>query len=257
MHLARKLPIEHRLHWACGIQLQQQAVEGAQKAMANITSHNCTAVYLFSALTCVLSLARGCDDWRSIAANDDQSPGKNCESFLEWVVLYRGTRLLLSPPYEEVLLSGPLRPMFELGLQRRERVLAPLATMDTAKSGPLLKLQAAIYNHVKDTDRLEAYDTAIDHLRRAFHAVYDKPMEDLENMDVFAWMFSIPDAYVALLKQQDPIALALFACFASLIQEMRRMWWTHGWGEWCVSQICSKLKEAAVWLVQHVIDVTS
>ncbi|KAH7165249.1 hypothetical protein EDB81DRAFT_917216 [Dactylonectria macrodidyma] len=180
----------------------------------------------------------------------------SCNGFLEWVILYRGTRILLSPPYEEVLHSGVLRPMFELGLERRRGLLAPLGTLDTAKTSLLLKLQAAIHSHVKDAERLEAYDATIDHLRRAFHAVYDKPIEDLKNMDVFAWMFSISDGYVALLKQQDPVALALFACFASLVREMRRMWWTHGWGEWCISQICTELKKEEDWLVQYVSDIT-
>ncbi|KAL5610894.1 hypothetical protein FOBRF1_007011 [Fusarium oxysporum] len=255
MHMAHELPDEHKARWASAIELQQQAVTGAQKALNNITTENCTAVYLFSALTCVISLARGCGHLPKCGHDNEQPFEIGCESLLEWVVLYRGTRHLLGPPYEEVLHSGPLKPMFVLGIERQIRLLAPLASLDTARSSAFSKLQAAVYDRVKDTERLDAYDTTIDHLRRAFHAVYDKPLEELENMDVFAWMFAISDNYVALLKQQDPIALALFACFAGVIREMRCMWWTHGRGECCISQIFYKLKREEEWLVEYVVDI--
>ncbi|KAF5604009.1 C6 zinc finger [Fusarium pseudocircinatum] len=255
MHMAHDLPDEHQAHWASSIELQQQAVTGAQKELNNITTENCSAVFLFSALTCVISLARGCGHSPKCSPDNKHPSETGWESLLEWVVLYRGTRHLLGPPYEEVLHSGPLKPMFELGIERKLRLLAPLATPNTAKSIAFSKLQAAIYDRVEDAKRLDAYDTTTDHLRRAFHAVYDKPLEELENMDVFAWIFAVPDYYVALLKQQDPIALALFACFACLIREMRRMWWTHGRGECCISQILYKLRREEEWLVEHVVNI--
>ncbi|XEV01200.1 hypothetical protein FSHL1_006487 [Fusarium sambucinum] len=255
MHMAHELPDEHQARWASGIELQQQAITGAQEALNNITTENCTAVFLFSALTCVISLARGCGHSPKCGPDNERPPEIGWESFLEWVILYRGTRHLLSSPYEEILHSGPLKPIFELGIERRSRLLAPLASLDKAKSSALSKLQAAIYDRVNDTERLDAYDTTIDHLQRAFHAVYDKPLEELENMDVFAWMFAISDNYVALLKQQDPVALALFACFACLIREMRHMWWTHGWGECCIGQIFYKLKREEEWLIGYVVNV--
>lgn len=268
IHLAHERPDERRQHWAKGIELQQQGVAGAQQAMKEFTPQNCTAVYLFSALTCMLSLARGCGDPGGTDGTTSPPGG-----FMEWVVLYRGVRFFLSPPYDEILHSGPLRPMFELGLQRRLRLLGPVSmplAPETAagsgsdaeaesqrreagnqKSRSVLHFQAVIHDRVADTNRLEAHDSAIDHLQRAFRAVYDRPAEDLENMDVFAWMFSVSDEYVALLKQRDPIALALFACFAGLIREMHRMWWTHGWGEWCIRHVCSDLEDWLVELVQH------
>ncbi|RKL09276.1 hypothetical protein BFJ68_g9220 [Fusarium oxysporum] len=255
MHMAHKLPDEHQAYWALGIELQQQAVTGAQKALDNITTENCTAVFLFSALTCVISLARGCGHSPKCGPGSEHPSEIGCESLLEWVVLYRGTRHLLGPPYDEVLHSGPLKPMFELGSERRMRLLAPLATLDTAKSSAWSKLQAVIYDRVKDRERLDAYDTTVDHLRRAFHAVYDKPLDELENVDVFAWMFAISDNYVALLKLHDPIALALFACFAGLMREMHSMWWTHGRGECCISQIYYKLKREKEWLVEYVVSI--
>ncbi|KAM5511841.1 hypothetical protein FOXYSP1_06641 [Fusarium oxysporum f. sp. phaseoli] len=255
MHMAHEIPDEHQAHWALGIELQQQAVTGAQKALDNITAENCTAVFLFSALTCVISLARGCGHSPKCGPGSEHPSEIGCESLLEWVVLYRGTRHLLGPPYDEVLHSGPLKPMFELGSERRMRLLAPLATLDTAKSSAWSKLQAVIYDRVKDRERLDAYDTTIDHLRRAFHAVYDKPLDELENVDVFAWMFAISDNYVALLKLHDPIALALFACFAGLMREMHSMWWTHGRGECCISQIYYKLKREEEWLVEYVVSI--
>ncbi|RFN46900.1 c6 zinc finger protein [Fusarium flagelliforme] len=221
MHMAHELPDQNQARWASGIELQQQAVTGAQKALNNITTENCTAVFLFSALTCIISLARGCGHSPKCGPDTEQPTEIGCESLIECVVLYRGTRHLLGPPYEQVLHSGPLKPMFELGSERRIRLFDPLITLDTDQSSAWSKLQTAIYDRVKDTERLDAYDSTIDHLRRAFRAVYDKPLEQLENMDVFAWMFAISDKYVALLRQQDPIALALFACFAGLIREMR------------------------------------
>ncbi|KAH7175063.1 uncharacterized protein B0J16DRAFT_310684 [Fusarium flagelliforme] len=255
MHMAHELPDQNQARWASGIELQQQAVTGAQKALNNITTENCTAVFLFSALTCIISLARGCGHSPKCGPDTEQPTEIGCESLIECVVLYRGTRHLLGPPYEQVLHSGPLKPMFELGSERRIRLFDPLITLDTDQSSAWSKLQTAIYDRVKDTERLDAYDSTIDHLRRAFRAVYDKPLEQLENMDVFAWMFAISDKYVALLRQQDPIALALFACFAGLIREMRCMWWTYGRGECCISQIYHKLKRQDEWLIQYIVNI--
>ncbi|RBR05650.1 uncharacterized protein FIESC28_11313 [Fusarium coffeatum] len=216
MHIAHELPDQNKARWASGIELQQQAVTDAQKALDNVTTENCTAVFLFSALTCIISLARGCGHSPKCGPDTEQPTEIGCESLIECVVLYRGTRHLLGPPYDQVLHSGPLKPMFEVGSERRTRLLDPFMTLDTDQSSAWSKLRAAIYDHVKDTERLDVYDSTIDHLRRAFRAVYDKPLEELENMDVFAWMFAISDKYVALLRQHDPIALALFACFAGL-----------------------------------------
>lgn len=255
MHLARERPSELRDRWACGIELQQQAVARAQQAMASVSAENCTALYLFSALTCIFSLARGQHDRSSLGACAEQ--GHDVGSFLEWVSLYRGTRYFLGPPYGDILEEGPLGPMFKIGRERKEKLLSALELIETTETAPLEKFRDAIRRHVADATRVQVYDSAIDDLARSFQAVLSRPTEEVESMEVFAWVFAISDDFVELLRERDSIALALFGCFASLIRVLRRRWWADGWGEWCIDLISAELKNADAWILDCMSDVTS
>ncbi|KAF6810635.1 C6 zinc finger protein [Colletotrichum sojae] len=121
--------------------------------------------------------------------------------------------------------------MFEIGRERKETLPSAPGLTETAETAPLKRFRDAIRRHVVDATRARVYDPAIDNLARSFRAVLSRPAEEVEGVEVFAWVFAVSDGYVELLRERDPVALALFGCFASLIRVLRRRWWARGWGE--------------------------
>lgn len=112
-----------------GIQLYQKALGRAKVAMEHIPEKTCTELFLFSTLICFFSLAEN----RDVAAQSPKGDGDQDTDLLSWVFLFRGTKTLLKPPYENTLHSSPLERMFEQGRMRTHKLLA-CSTADAAWS---------------------------------------------------------------------------------------------------------------------------
>lgn len=223
LHLSQLRPHSRSSYWSIGVQLYHAALSRAQKEMENVTEENCTEIYIFSMLTCFYSLAQNGE----LATRSDQGESLDDEEkdLIGWVFLFRGTKALLTMPYQKLLHAGPLAPIFQQGAKRAVRLRA-YPTLD------LGHVMDELQEIVPDPAEQVMYKDAIQHLQKSFHAVYGRPSGEVETTDIFVWLFDVSDEYMDRLKRHEGPALAIFICFSLLVGQLQGVWWAKGWGEW-------------------------
>lgn len=233
LHLSQLRPKSRISYWSMGVQLYHEALSKAQKEMENVTEHNCTEIYIFSMLTCFYSLAQNGE----LATRSDQGESVDDDEekdLIGWVFLFRGTKALLTMPYQIILHAGPLAPIFQSGARRAKR-LRSYPTLD------LGHVMDELQTIVPDSAEQVIYRDAIQHLQRSFHAVYGRPSGEVETTDIFVWLFDVSDEYMDRLKRHEGPALAIFICFSLLVGQLQGVWWAKGWGEWISVRLRGRL----------------
>lgn len=223
MHLSHLRPHARSSYWATAVKLYHEALSKVQVEMENVTEENCTAIYLFSTLTCFYSLAQNGE----LASRSDQGENVDDEErdLLSWVFLFRGTKTLLTLPHQAILHAGELAPMFEYGGKRALRQRA-YPTCDLAS------IMDELREIIPDPEEQVIYSDAIQHLQRSFHAVFGRPPGEAETTNIFVWLFDVSDEYMDRLGRHEGPAVAIFICFSLLASQLQGVWWAKGWGEW-------------------------
>lgn len=233
MHLSQIRPHSRNSYWSTGVQLYHAALSKAQKEMENVTEANCEEVYVFSTLTCFYSLAQN----GQLANRSDQGESVDDDEekdLIGWVFLFRGTKALLTLPEQTILHSGVLAPMFQQGAKRAIRVRA-YPSLD-----PEI-LMSELRAIVPDEEERVIYRDAIQHLQKSFYAVCGPSSGQIENTDIFVWLFDVSDEYMDRLKRHEGPALAIFICYSLLVGQLQGVWWAKGWGEWISVRLRGRL----------------
>lgn len=224
LHLAYYRPTQKDFYIGQALLLHDTALRMANPILPDITPENCSSLYLFAALTCLISCAK------PRIPGDFLLVGKSGIS--EWLNLFRGTRLII---YSEIgtLMSGPLGPMFSIGSRRlglREMGLG-------ANDEHLLELQRLIKETVTEQKRLETYDTAIHEIGKSFVTINSLEPERCEITDVFVWPLGVSEEFLELLSQRQPEALCIVAYFSVVLHQLNSVWWIEGWSTHLISSI--------------------
>lgn len=176
LHLSQLRPHSRSSYWSIGVQLYHAALSRAQKELDNVTEEDCTEIYIFSMLTCFYSLAQNGElamGWDQGESVDDEE-----KDLIGWVFLFRGTKALLTLPYQRILHAGPLAPIFQQGAKRAVRLRAYL----TSDPGHVMdELQEII----PDPAEQAMYSDAIQHLQNSFHDVHGRPSGEVETTHIF------------------------------------------------------------------------
>ncbi|KAL3420669.1 hypothetical protein PVAG01_07114 [Phlyctema vagabunda] len=235
--MAHLKPERQQYYLAQAMDLHHAALSKGSPALSDITSENCEALYLFSALTCFFALARPREP-------TDFLFEKNTP-LSEWLLMFRGTRIVIESSNQPILHAGPLGPMFAIGGRRANMQVASLTQIDH-----LWMLQRFINGTSGNEEDLRTYNRAIDELRQAFNVVYNEHPEFCETTDVFLWLYRVSEEYLALLNSRKPEALSIFAYFCVLLKRLDAKWWTHGWSTHLIAQIHQVLDpEHRLWIV--------
>lgn len=232
LHLSQIRPHARSSYWSTGVKLYHTALSKAQKEMENVTEENCTAIYIFSMLTCFYSLAQN----HELAARSDHGESVDDEErdLIGWVFLFRGTKALLTLPYQRILHDGPLAPIFQQGAKRAVK-LRSYPTPDPKRVTDELR------EMVPDPEEQVIYRDAIQQLQKSFHAVYGRSVGETETTDIFVWLFDVSEEYMDRLRRQEGPALAIFICFSLLVGQLQGVWWAKGWGEWISVRLRGRL----------------
>ncbi|KAF2761024.1 putative C6 transcription factor [Pseudovirgaria hyperparasitica] len=205
--------------------------------LSNVTAGNSNELYAFSALTSLIACARprNADDFLLISEN----------GISEWLVLFRGTRFIINQN-EEVLMSGLLSPMFSIGHRRKLR----RDTADPLKSQqPLLELESFISDSMVSDRTKQILAEAIDELKKTYAVTLGSDSESSETSDVFMWIFELSEAFLELLGDKTPEALAVFAFYCPVLKLLEWMWLMKGWSMHLIEVIYRNLdKEHRAWV---------
>ncbi|OCL06575.1 hypothetical protein AOQ84DRAFT_343111 [Glonium stellatum] len=229
LHLAHFRSDRRSFYLSCAQAEHETALRAASSILPNITEDNCSALYVFAAITCVFA-------WASPRKPGDFLLITN-DGIAEWLILFRGTRSIidLSP---EMLFNGPLGPMFRSGARA-------IHGHNYAINGDdhLAELRHFIEATKPDQAAMCIYNKCIEELAKSFAAVYGRDVSLFESGNVFVWLYQVESEYLMLLSKRTPEALAIFAYFCVLIKQLEFNWWIEGMSSRLISNIFYLLDE--------------
>ena len=238
LHLAH-FSTRHDFYLAQAAALHQRGLRLATGVLSNVTPGNCAALYIFNALTCIITLA-------SPRKPDDILLVEETE-ISEWLLLFRGTASILSSS-EQIIRTGPLGPLLLVG-GRRNALRAKHAADQTIEAEQLERLQQLITENRTDSLDVHAYSDAILELRRSFNVAYAPEFRGYESADVFIWLFRVSDEYLNYFKERTQESLAIFAFFCVILKRFDSCWYIAGWSTHLLSKVFRLLdQEHRLWI---------
>jgi hypothetical protein len=229
LHLAYLRPELRHMYLPQAHAHHEAGLRKATPAFAQLEEENISAIYIFSGLTLLYTLA--------------SPPGE--AGLSDWIVLSRQTYSIIRYSNEK-LFSGTLGPMFAAGV-RRSSMQDKLTDegFEVPQAEHLKQLFARISETTADNWKREAYKMAIDELHKAFRVVYSQPTATLEPSDVYIWAYRITDEFLTLLKGQAQEALAIMAFYAAMIQifDSQKHWFLEGFSVHLISRIYPLIDE--------------
>ncbi|PVH89504.1 hypothetical protein DL98DRAFT_445494 [Cadophora sp. DSE1049] len=224
-------------------------LEKATPALSAFAEENATAMYLFSALTCIYT-------YTTIGQTDDSVLGGESS----WIFLSRQSYSLIRLAGDAIK-EGPLGPLFLAGARRtRLRDMLVEAPACFAEADRLRELSARIDESVLDSEAREAYNAAINDMLEILKVIYSLEEEGREFSDVFRWPFQLSVGFIDLLQIPTQESLAVIAHFAAIPEYIGSKWWLEGFGRRLLAKIYPLIDEEHLswiqWPVQQ-LGITS
>jgi hypothetical protein len=223
LHLAYYRPEKRDLFIAQAKAQTQAGLRAATSMLMNITQENCSAVWIFSALTCIFTLG--------------DSGVASC------LGLFRGTLSIIDSS-SDALHSGVLGPMFVAGARRTAQREAHIKAADLSQEeGQLLELRQVITSTTRDSHALQVYMDAIDELQKAFTVAYKGVFQTVESTDVFIFFLQVSEEYLDFVKDRTQESMAIMGYFCIIAKRLEKNWWSDGWSNHLMSKIYAALDE--------------
>ncbi|KAK4184220.1 sterol uptake control protein 2 [Podospora australis] len=229
-HLAYLRPENRRQYSLRASYHQSLAIQGIRSALTNISADNCHALFATSALLFISALAATRLD------DEPENAGPSIDSLLDVFMLVKGiggvinssNNLVRTGPFHELFLrhDGP-KPHF-LALDRIMQQLEGFLNRIVQLHDEMDDITDPVRNVIRrETDCL------IDSIREAVANSVNP-----EYRIVAAWPFKMTDEYIPLLRQRNPVALALLSYYCVILHSAEpTFWYMKGWGEGVIRDI--------------------
>jgi hypothetical protein len=241
-HLARLKPEKLDAYESIATSLQKAGLDSVSRILPNITEENCSALFIFSSLTWINSLA---------VPNkpDELPPHSHTETAADWLVLLRGI-VSVTMTGMKWLEKGDLAAMIAI---RSINILSEELASHPADQH-LVRLKVLITNTTINEKRTTMYCNTIDGLRKTFFRFEHLSNDTCVFPVLFSWPSLLSDEYTLLLGERDQEALAIFAFFAALLSRMNSCWWLKGWGAHLIARISKLLDPYHILWIRWAID---
>ncbi|KAI6758550.1 hypothetical protein HG530_010790 [Fusarium avenaceum] len=215
LHLAHHRPDQRQQYLSVALTHHQAASQKAMELLKNINPENAEALFLFSSLTTVVTLATPKRSRLSGIVPEDGD-------FEDWIYLVQGTRELRAA----------------MGQDLSKTSLAPLFAYSQHSDEILYELETRIRSHVIDAEKLEILIERINSLRWAScQAFY------WEASDLFFWLSGGIDGFLPLVKARDQEAWVVLAHFCPQLKKAETQWWLQSWADCIMRKIHEQLGE--------------
>jgi hypothetical protein len=207
-HLAHCSPSEtqHEIYSSHGLLHHQTALGMASSALASVNDKNCEALYIFSVLATMYTLAAVRKPNHLLVRSDN--------GITDWLFFFRGIRSIFEHSYES-LLSSNIGPLFKAGSRRLD--LQHRNPINSEHIDEFQNLRHLIRITVPDQLKMTIYLEVIGNLEDSIsHLLSD--VRGYEPGDAFTWLYRASDEYLNLLREQAQEAVSLFFHLISLPQ---------------------------------------
>ncbi|TVY92470.1 Sterol uptake control protein [Lachnellula willkommii] len=233
LHIAHFTPEKRDYFVAQALIQHQSGLRVATSMLSNITDENCSAVYIFSALTLFFAIAtpRKPGDFLIVGET----------GVVDWLILIKGC-ISIAATGQEILSKGPFGLMFRAE-ERKERLREELAADFHGEADPLRELRDHINNSQFSEQDYHTYHAAIEELRKIYALIYKQSYADYEPGDLFTWLFHLSPQFLDKFQAHSQESLAIFAYFCVLLKRANECWWLDGCGIHFLAQTYDLLDE--------------
>lgn len=249
-HLAHLYPQRGQEYSLRASQHQSLSFGGMRGALANISPHNCHALFAASSLLFISSLA-------ALAAGQPvvEGPGPSVEDLADIFLLMKGVGSVLHSS-NALLRSGPLARIFM-------RVAADQASMTMTRVTHALNAFSLQADEIDHTDAAGPIIRAeINHLATAIRESATQT-ESPEYRTVAVWPLLMSDALIPLLRQRNQAALALLCYYCVMFHaaELQGYWFMQGWASSVLADISKTLSppwnQHLTWALAYISEQTN
>jgi hypothetical protein len=232
LHLGHDRPQRKGLYTAVALRYYNVGIASFRAALKQVTADNSTALFGFSAILIVLSLALA----QSHPNTQDQAV---VEELIQIFTLLQGVRVVLESvmPWVE---KGPLGPLLQRGTVRQNDVLAHSAHIPRDFDEALSSLSRYNERRSESVDSHEMYKVAIQALRDCLKKIEANPGDRAAALN---WLVFLESSYVSSLKSNQPLALVILAHYGVVLHGLREHWFVQDFGIRMVEMVHLSLTE--------------
>jgi hypothetical protein len=232
LHLGHDRPQEKSHYTAVALRYYNVAIASFRAALKQVTADNSTALFGFSAILIVLSLALA----QSHPTTQNQAL---VEELIQIFTLLQGVRVVLlsAMPWVE---KGPLSPLLRRGTIRQKDVAAYPVRMPREFDEALSCLERYNERGSEPMESHEMYKVAIQALRGCLRKIEANPCDKAAALN---WLVFLESSYVSSLKSNEPLALVILAHYGVVLHGLREHWFIEDFGIRMIEMVHLSLTE--------------
>jgi len=240
LHLAHLNPKARQRHQLTAAYYQHKALPEFRLAIGNVNESNCNALLAFSQLLIIHCFAADEQDETLFLVGAREEAG-----LPDWLQVIRGSCSLFGDSWE-VIRNGALMPLVTEGLWNQHDLPRLTKSKYAARLDVLVNMpfsgKGPTTNGVNDKN-FSSLAGAFVKLHEAFAIAEEARAESKYTLwtAVHSWPAQVPQEYLDLLKDRDPIALILLAHFCILLEPFESDWCFTGFRKRLLSRIYKKL----------------
>lgn len=208
------------------------AIASFRAALKRVTPDNSNALFAFSAILIVLSLA--------FAQSHPPAETHNAvEELIQIFTLLQGVRVVLQSAMPWVA-QGPLSPLLRRGVISPEDIPMPSPGIPPDFDEALIYLEGCNERMSENADDHEMYNVAIQALRGSLEKIEANPRDRAAALN---WLVFLESSYVSSLMSKKPFALVILAHYCVILDGLREHWFVQDWGVRVIEVVHANLSE--------------
>lgn len=201
-------------------------IQSVTAVLAQLSAESCQRVYIAAVLICFVYFGGGPRPGEYLIFSDD-GPA-------EWLVLMRGTKLILHL-YHDKVFTGILRPKHKIKNDVSGSTISPSLRDDLNDHTVRIENTRQLLERLPDSADQDMYTQVINGLLSTLNETHSRMLAETPAvglLDVLiGWVYRLPERFVNLLEQKEPVSLVILAHWAMLLKYMRSVWFMEGWDE--------------------------
>ncbi|KAJ5871645.1 uncharacterized protein N7529_003998 [Penicillium soppii] len=209
-------------------------IRSVSAILSSLDSDNCQLIYMSAVLICLVYFAHGPRTGEYLVFSET---GK-----AEWLVLMRGVRSILTSNREKIF-TGVL----EIQIDPTVQGVSPLLQTELREHQFRIEEVRRFIEMKLGEGSCGIYLGALDNLMEMFEESYQTLSAGKDGIClmsfVVGWIYRLPEEFVGLLEEKDPISLIILAYWCVLLKFMKSSWLMIGWDRHVLGGIQASLSE--------------
>ncbi|KAJ5138732.1 uncharacterized protein N7515_003580 [Penicillium bovifimosum] len=227
-------------------------IQSVSAILSSLDEGNCQPIYMSTVLVCFVYFGHGPRPGEYLVFSET---GK-----AEWLVLMRGVRSILRSSREKIF-TGVLEIQKDPAVQGISSFL--LEELQEHRSY-ILRVQRFVEVQLGKDSACHMYVNAIENLLDMFEQAYRYRHAGKDGVtlmpSVVGWIYRLPQEFIGLLEEKEPLSLIVLAYWCILLKFMRSSWLMAGWDLHVITGIRKSLRpELHVWIewpVNFICDIS-